>query len=53
MLQYVHTDAACCRHEPGVVADRQAQVRTCHLLVYRRDGNVFLRGMHACKGRRV
>ncbi|KAK9831932.1 hypothetical protein WJX81_000790 [Elliptochloris bilobata] len=26
MLQYVHTDAACCRHEPGALADRQAQV---------------------------
>lgn len=29
MLQYVHTDAACCRHEPGALADRQAQARTC------------------------
>lgn len=27
MLQYVHTDAACCRHEPGELADRQAQAR--------------------------
>ncbi len=27
MLQYLHTDSACCRDEPGPLADRQAQVR--------------------------
>ncbi len=26
MLQYLHTDSACCRDEPGPLADRQAQV---------------------------
>ncbi len=27
LLQYIHTDATCCRHEPGALAERQAQVR--------------------------
>ena len=26
LLQYLHTDSACCRDEPGALADRQAQV---------------------------
>ena len=26
LLQYLHTDSACCREEPGAVADRQAEV---------------------------
>lgn len=27
MLQYLHTDPVCCRHEPGKLADRQNRVR--------------------------
>jgi hypothetical protein len=26
-LRYMHTDTACCRYEPGTLAERQAQVR--------------------------
>ncbi len=28
MLQYLHTDPVCCRHEPGKLADLQHTVRT-------------------------
>lgn len=28
LLQYLHTDSACCREEPGPVTDRQAEVGT-------------------------
>lgn len=27
LLQYLHTDSACCRDEPGPLAEQQSQVR--------------------------
>ena len=37
MLQYLHTDSACCRDEPGPLAERQAQVCALSLETLRRS----------------
>ena len=53
MLQYLHTDSACCRDEPGPLADRQAQVLLVPVASSRRADSHSLHRSAACMSKQL